>query len=389
MKQDNSESVPAIGSGADGAGSRQPDLGRRRVIQAAAAALSIPILSRAARAQDKLAGKGEVVAFSFGGSYTQGLRKYVFDPFTRATGITVVDVTADYSEPQVKAMNQAGRVDWDTAFVGAKNYPGMRDDGMFLPIDYNLWDAEALKGTPENARLKDAVVSIVVATVLAYDQRVFGKNGPKTWSDFWNVKAFPGPRGLRATDANYAIEFALLADGVPKASIWPMTDEKIDRAFKKLDQLKPNISKWWTAGGEPPQLIANREYVMSSCYDGRAIAAIRQGTPIQMEWDGAYTNYNYWTVLKGGPNTQNAQKLVAFANRAQIAAGATQGIGYPGANTNQLQYLPPDLLPLLSISPQNWSQVVLEDSAWLAAKRPDGKTNQDHIQERWLAWRAR
>ncbi|MBT1516785.1 hypothetical protein KIP88_40995 [Bradyrhizobium sp. SRL28] len=99
--------------------------------------------------------------------------------------------------------------------------------------------------------------------------------------------------------------------------------------------------------------------------------------------------YNYWTVLKGGPNTQNAQKLIAFVNRAQIAAGSTLGIGYPGPNTNQLHHLPPDLVPLLSINEENASKLVVEDSAWLAAKRPDGKSNSDHIQERWLAWRAR
>ncbi len=37
---------------------------------------------------------------------------------------------------------------------------------------------------------------------------------------------------------------------------------------------------------------------------------------------------------------------------------------------------------MLLISPENSANVIIEDSAWLAAKRPDGKTNVDHIQER-------
>ncbi|OSJ13551.1 hypothetical protein BST63_16570 [Bradyrhizobium canariense] len=93
-------------------------------------------------------------------------------------------------------------------------------------------------------------------------------------------------------------------------------------------------------------------------------------------------------MLKGGPNTENAQKLIAFLNRAAVAAGFTLGTGYPGPNTNQLKHLPSDLLPLLSINPENASKVVHEDSAWVAAKRPDGKTNLEHIGERWLAWRV-
>lgn len=93
-------------------------------------------------------------------------------------------------------------------------------------------------------------------------------------------------------------------------------------------------------------------------------------------------------VLKGGPNTNNAQKLLAFLNRAQIAAGFTQASGYPGPNSNQLKHLPPDLASLLSIDPVNASKFIIDDFAWLQTKRADGKTNEDYIQDRWLAWRA-
>lgn len=73
--------------------------------------------------------------------------------------------------------------------------------------------------------------------------------------------------------------------------------------------------------------------------------------------------YSYAAILKGGPDTEKAQKLFAFLNRAQIAAGFTQGTGYPGPNTHQLQYLPPEWIPLLSIDPKNASKVIPEDSA--------------------------
>ncbi|OSI81691.1 hypothetical protein BSZ22_00360 [Bradyrhizobium canariense] len=71
-----------------------------------------------------------------------------------------------------------------------------------------------------------------------------------------------------------------------------------------------------------------------------------------------------------------------------MAAAFTQATGYPGPNKNQLKYLPADLLPLLSISPDNAANTIAPDYVWWFAKRPDGKTNADHIQDRWLAWRA-
>ncbi|CDZ40807.1 Polyamine ABC transporter, periplasmic polyamine-binding protein [Neorhizobium galegae bv. officinalis] len=367
------------------------EMGRRNFLRAAAIAMSIPAVARAtaAYAQEKLAGSGEVIVFTYGGSFTQGVRKAVFEPFTKATGIKVVDVTADFAEPQVKAMNSAGRVDWDTSFTQAQNYSDMHAAGMFVPVDYSLWDKESIEGTPETARLSDAVVLYGSAMLLAYDERVFGDKGPQGWADFWDVKNFPGPRGLYAPAAKHNLEFALMADGVAKTEIWPLTDDKIDRAFKKLDEIRPHVTKWWSAGGEAPQLLQNREYVMSNAFDGRVISAINQGAKIRMVWEGAHVNYTYWTILKGGPNNANAQKLIAFVNRAMIAAGFTQAGGYPGPNTNQLSNLPQQLVPLLSIAPENSQKVVIEDSNWLAAKRSDGKSNLEHVQERWVAWRAK
>ncbi|WFU62588.1 ABC transporter substrate-binding protein [Bradyrhizobium brasilense] len=340
-------------------------------------------------ARENLAGAGEVVVFSHGGSFTQNLRKHVFDPFTKATGIKVVDVIADLAEPQVNAMHQAGRVDWDVAIIYAQAYPELAQAGMFVPIDYSLWDDDALHGVPESARLKDAVVAFQSAILLVCDDRAFPKNGPKNWADFWNVKEFPGPRGLNGTGSPTPIISALMADGVAPKDLWPLSDEKIERALKKLDEIKPHITKWWTAGGEPIQLLINGEYALTSAPDGRALAAIKKGVPIRMVWDGAATVENYWTVLKGGPNSQNAQKFIAFVNQSEMAAAFTQGTGFPGPNKNQLKQLPADLLPLISIDPENAAMTIGYDATWLAAKRADGKTNGDYIAERFLAWRAR
>lgn len=363
---------------------------RRLVVQSAATLLSLPFVANTTRAwaQETLGGSGEVVVFSYGGSFTEGVRRAVYEPFTKATGIKVVDVVADLAEPQVKAMHQAGRVDWDIAYIEAEAYPAMHKAGMFAPIDYSLWDQEALEGTPPHTRLKDAVVGLASAIVLAYDQRLFPGAGPQDWADFWDVKKFPGPRGLDTLFGKHAIQFALLAAGVEHKDIWPLTDDKLDRAFAKLNEIKPYIAKWWSAGGEAPQLMINKEYAIAGAFDGRLIAAVRQGAPIKFVWEGAYVTYTYMTVLKGGPNTTNAQKLIAFLNRAQIAAGWTQGTGYPGPNTNQLEYLPTELIPQVNVNPQNAAKCIIDDANWLIETRPDGKTNADHIQERWLSWRT-
>lgn len=83
---------------------------RRSVLKSAGCLLGLPFVARTTKAwaQDRLAGNGDVVVFSYGGSFTEGIRRTVYESFTKATGIKVVDVVADLAEPQVKAMHHAG-----------------------------------------------------------------------------------------------------------------------------------------------------------------------------------------------------------------------------------------------------------------------------------------
>lgn len=365
-------------------------LSRRSVLQSAAALLSVPLVAEATTswAQERLAGSGEVVVSSRGGAFADAIKRNCYDPFTKATGIKVVPVTANLDEPLLWAMNKAGRMDWDMAVVQPQTFPTMDDAGFFVPVDYTLWDQEALDGCPPHTRLKNAVACYGFAMLLAYDERAFPNGGPKSWVDFWDVKRFPGPRGYYGAEAQHAYVPPLLAAGFAHKDIWPLTDDKLAIATEKLNEIKPHITKWWTAGGECTQLLINRELALTHAWDGRCVNAIRQGGPIKMVWEGADLAYGYRTVMRGGPNTVNAQKLVAYLSRAEVAAAWTLASGYPGPNINQLKHLSADLVPLLNASPENISKSVLEDSVWLAAKRPDGKTNIDYLRERWLAWRA-
>lgn len=186
----------------------------------------------------------------------------------------------------------------------------------------------------------------------------------------------------------HGFQHAILADGVSPKDVWPLSDDRIARAIKKLDEIKPHVTKWWTAGGEPNQLLINREYAATSAYDGRIVAAMKQGAPLKFVWDGAYLGFSYASILKGGPNTENAQKYLAYLNRAEVAAKWTEATGYPSGNGNLMKYLPAEARGLLAAAPENFAKCIVEDPAWLATRRPDGKTNADYVQERFVAWRV-
>ena len=65
-----------------------------------------------------------------------------------------------------------------------------------------------------------------------------------------------------------------MADGVAPKDVYKTlgTNEGVERAFKKLDQLKSNLV-WWEKGSQPPQLLAAGEVAMTDAYNGRIAAA--------------------------------------------------------------------------------------------------------------------
>lgn len=265
-------------------------------------------------------------------------------------------------------------------------YPDMSEAGIFAPIDYGLWDPESIPGLPPQARLQDATIAYSYSMVLAYDQRAFPNGGPKNWVEFWDVKNFPGPRGLYASEAKFNYVAALIAAGIAPNDIWPLTDDKLEHAFDKLNEIKPHVAKWWAAGGEAPQLLVNREYAVTSMYDGRAISAASKGVPIKFIWDGAYLLPVYSVILKGAPNAANAQKRLAFMNRAQIAAGFTQATGYPAPNVNQLKYLPAEFAALLSVNPEKLRSSLLRIPRGLS--RAGQMAKPIRITSRSVGWRG-
>lgn len=156
-----------------------------------------------------------------------------------------------------------------------------------------------------------------------------GGQAPTALADFFDLKKYPGKRGLRkAPQAN--LEWALLADGVPRDQVYETleTDEGLARAFKKLDSIKSQVI-WWEAGAQPPQLLADGQVTMTSAWNGRIWAAqAKVKQPFKIIWDGQMYDIDVWAVPVGAPNKAMAMDFLRFATSTQIMADQSQYIAY-------------------------------------------------------------
>jgi len=160
--------------------------------------------------------------------------------------------------------------------------------------------------------------NIIFSHVYAYNTSVFDSDTPSTIVDFFNTVKFPGKRGLFRS-AHFNLEWALLADGIPKENVYETlsTTQGLNRAFNKLNTIKDDII-WWNSGSEPIDMLKNNEVVMASAWNGRVFnAQVADNEEISTVWDGQIFEMEYWSILKGTPNLNNALEYINFASESQ------------------------------------------------------------------------
>lgn len=325
----------------------------------------------------------EVVVAGAGGVLAQ-VNKEVFEtPFTAATGITVRAIAADDYLARIKAQNTAGNIEWDLTEATPETYPVMVKNGWLAPLDWSRLDPK--NEQPKLARASHGVAAAVYSTVLAVrtDKLPPGKQ-MTSWADFWDVKTFPGPRSLQDSPVRN-LEFALIADGVAPAEVEAVLAAPggVDRAYRKLDAIKPFITTWWKGAAQATQLLASGEVYYATTFNGRATALAEQKLPVAIMWNGGALNIQYLVMLKGAkhPDAAYAYLRHSYLDPERDAA-FTAKIKYPNLDPRTLAYLPPALSEAMPTTPAHVAAQFAFAPEWWTE-------HLDAELARWQAWLLR
>jgi putative spermidine/putrescine transport system substrate-binding protein len=340
------------------------------------------------------ASANEITVMGWGGAYTQSQVEAYHKPFAAASGVTVNSVDADNPATPIKAQVEAGNVTVDVASVEIADAVRLCDEGLVEVIDPAILPA-APDGTPatedfiEGTLTECMVPTDVFATVIAYDTTKFASGGPTTIADFFDTEKFPGKRGLKK-GAKTTLEMALMADGVPAAEVYDLleTEEGVARAFAKLDTIKAD-AVWWEAGAQPPQLLADGEVAMTMAWNGRIFnAAVGEGKPFNVMWDGQVFEWEGWVIPKGAPNMEAALEFVKFSTSTEPLAAAAEWISYGPPRKSSAPLVgvfqgdgKTEMAPHLPTSPENQTNALASSLDFWADR--DAELN-----ERFNAWLA-
>ena len=305
----------------------------------------------------KTATPKELVVVDWGGNYTDVSKKSRYEPFEKKYNVKIKIVSpTDYGK--FKAMEQTGNIEWDVVNVDADFAIRGAKDNLFEKLDYNTIKTD---GVDKKFISDYGIASETFAVAISYNTGTFtASNHPKTWSDVWDTKKFPGARSFQKY-AEGTLEAALLADGVKPDKLYPLDG---DRAFKSLDKIKPSVKTWWTAGAQAPQLLATNEVSTAAAWSGRVLAAKKQGSPVDVEYNQALLYADSWVVPKGSKNKDLAMKFINFCTTAETQAAFSKLVDYAPTNSKALPLLSEEIKTRLGKSTNSAKQTVANIQWW-------------------------
>lgn len=327
---------------------RTRSLSRRTVIAAlGAGAMALPAIHRA-RAADVL------YINTWGGPWEAAAREFLFAPFTAATGVEIRTISP-VSFAKLAAQVRTGTYEFDVTTLGAAELGRASQAKLVEAYDESKIPASSLWS---GAVSLNGVNSHAFANIVAYRRDKFPSGGPQSWTDFWDVAKYPGPRCLQ----NYAgrvLAIALLADGVDPKGLFPYD---LDRAFKSLDKIKGSIRVWWSQSPQSQQLIRDGEVDMIGMWNTSAQQLVDQNVPLEVVFNQAVVDVATWVVARGTPRAKNAWKFVEFAVAPERLAKFAQKNNYGPMNPKSFGFLAPDVIKRMPTSPDNLARSVVLDA---------------------------
>ena len=327
---------------------------RRAFIAGAAAALAAPAILRSGAVH----AANSLVFVGWGGTLQKIYDEVVLQPIAKSLGIQLINAYGP-DLAKLKAQVTTGKIEWDLMSLTGAMAVGAERDKLLEPIDYSIVKNAANLVLPKH---EACLPWYSYWGGIGYDPKRHppGKF-PTTWAEFWDVKRFPGRRGLR-NRPDEILEIALLADGVAPKQLYPLD---VDRAFRSLDKIKPAVVHWIAQTQQTVSLIQSNEVDFTYVYKGRVLAAQPEGVSIEIADEYPLVNTTLVAAAKGTRNREAVMRFLDAMLTPEMQAAFVNALPGNGTATNNVKHL---LKPeVLSVLPDPTSpKVAINNDDWWA-----------------------
>ncbi|MCB1387262.1 MAG: extracellular solute-binding protein [Nitratireductor sp.] len=295
---------------------------------------------------------------SWTGPYMRSQMLGFVRPYEEQAGNVEVDVERyNGGIDEIRDQVESANVTWDVVDLTQADSLRACDEGLLEDLsDIQLPDG--VDGTNFKDDFVDGALNrcgvgvIVWATAFAYSKDAYGENPPSTIADFFDVGKYPGNRSIRH-DPTVIMEWALMADGVARDAVYATleTDEGVERALKKMDEIRPGL-QIWRAGREPVRQLNGGDAAMSMIWATTgAVASREEGANFEIVWDGRVIELDLFGIPKGSRHKEAAIDFIKFASSSQSLANMVTNLPNGPTRKSSLGLLSDDVLAQIPNGP--------------------------------------
>jgi spermidine/putrescine-binding protein len=168
---------------------------------------------------------------------------------------------------------------------------------------------------------------------LLYDTATFAQP-PDSWSILWDPK-YKGKISLWDELSSVYLAAQVLGYDQPDPyQIYNLTDEQLEAVKKKLIELKPNIRKYWTTGGELTNLFQNHEIIAAMGWPLMTNQLRKVNFPIGETIPKENTTgwIDHLMITAASQQKELAAQFLEYMIEAQTQKKVTDVTGYSPAN---------------------------------------------------------
>lgn len=177
---------------------------------------------------------------------------------------------------------------------------------------------------------------------LLYDTTVFPKP-PESWAALWDP-AYKGKVSIWDDLSSVYLAAQILGMDQPPETLYNLNDEQLAKVKARLLELKPNVRKMWTTGGELINLFQNKEVVVAMGWPYMTNQLKKSKFPIGEVIPKENTTgwIDHLMITAASQNKELAYKFVAYMVSAKAQKLVTDVTGYTPANSQAAQFMTED-----------------------------------------------
>jgi len=185
---------------------------------------------------------------------------------------------------------------------------------------------------------------------MIYDTTAFS-HPPESWNVFWDPK-YRGKISVWDDLSTVYMAAQLLGYDKPDPSqLYNLSDEQLEAIKKKLLELKPNIRKIWSTGGELTNLFQNHEVVAAMGWPLMTNQLHNSNFPVGETIPKENTTgwIDHLMITAGSENKELAYEFLEYMIEAQTQKKVADVTGYTPANPQAAQSMTPEQVKSLHL----------------------------------------